>query len=441
MAGPGRPGVVEFVTATNAGRLPELVGLRVTRMAASPYGFLRGAAGLMAHDLAAVAVSGLTVQLCGDAHAGNFGLYGTADGRIVCDINDFDETVPGPWEWDLIRLAASLVVAGRVGGVPEKGVTRAARDAVRAYRRTVTALAAQPFLESWAAPGDATVLDRADAEALSGAFAAAMGKAATNTSAQLAARVTHRCDEQGWHFVPDPPLLTRVDDATAEATTNVAADVTAAQILDGLAAYPATLRQSRRGLIARYQPCDVAFRVVGTGSVGLRNYLVLLRGNDTEALILQVKQAPSAALAPHLGLPGARHDGQRIVEGARLVQADTDLLLGWTTIAGRPFIVRQFRNRKADIDPSTLRRRHLDDYGRLAGTLLARAHTRSIDPRLLDGYCGTDDPDDRPAGAVRPTGGGPELDEAISGLAVSYADQTERDHADLRTALRTGRLP
>lgn len=411
--GTDRPGIVDFVVASNEGRLPELVGMRVARMAASPFAFLRGAAGLMAHDLAGGPVTGLTAQLCGDAHAANFGLYGTADGRIVIDINDFDETVPGPWEWDLKRLATSLVVAGRTGGVSEKGCRRAARDTVRAYCKATTQLAAMSFLESWAALGDESVIGRAEADALSDDFAAATAKAAGNTSARVAAKVTRRCEVDGWHFVPEPPVLTRVPDGVAE------------EVLAGLADYPGTLRESRRGLIARYAPQDVAFRVVGTGSVGLRSYVILMHGNGDEALILQAKEARPSALAPYLDLAPVAHEGERIVHGARLVQADTDLLMGWTTIAGRPFMVRQFRNRKGDIDPALLDRGHLDDYGRLVGTLLARAHTRSLDPRVLAGYCGD----------------GAELEEAIGRFAVAYADQTDRDHAELVAGMGNGTLP
>lgn len=410
---PGRPGIVDYVVASNEGRLPELVALRVGRMAASPFAFLRGAAGLMGHDLAGGPVTGLVAQLCGDAHAANFGLYGTADGRIVIDINDFDETVPGPWEWDLKRLATSLVVAGRTGGVSEKGCRRAARDTVRAYCRAISGLAGMPFLESWAALGDESVIGRAEADALSDDFATATAKAAGNTSARVAAKVTRRCEIDGWHFVPAPPVLTEVPDSTA------------AEVLAGLAEYPCTLRESRRGLIARYAPQDVAFRVVGTGSVGLRSYVILMHGNGDEALILQAKEARPSSLTPYLDLAPVAHEGERIVHGARLVQADTDLLMGWTTIAGRPFMVRQFRNRKGDIDPAMLDRGHLDDYGRLVGTLLARAHTRSLDPRVLAGYCGD----------------GAELEGPITGFAVAYADQTERDHAELLEGIRAGKLP
>ncbi|MEV4597570.1 DUF2252 domain-containing protein [Amycolatopsis sp. NPDC049253] len=406
-AGADRPGVREYFEASNARRLPELVELRRERMAASPFTFFRGAAGLMAADLAGSPSSGLTAQLCGDAHAANFGLYGTPEGRIVMDVNDFDETAPGPWEWDLKRLSASLVLAGREGGIGEAACRDAAEDAAKSYRRTIRELAQLPFLQSWNALPDASAVSRARADELIDDFAEAEEKARRNTSAKVAAKWTRHVDDHETglarhRFVEDPPVLTHVADATAAA------------VVAGLASYVDTLRESRRTLVSRYRVADVAFRVVGTGSVGLRSYVVLLHGNEDEDLVLQVKQAQPSALAPYLGGSPADHEGRRIVNGARLVQAETDILLGWTTIDGFPFVVRQFRNLKGAIDPAALRKDHLDDYGRLAGALLARAHTRSLHPQLLAGYFADDE----------------DLDEAIGAYALRYADQTEADHAE-----------
>ncbi|MGW4486094.1 DUF2252 domain-containing protein [Amycolatopsis sp. NPDC004368] len=406
-AGRRRPGVHEYFTASNTNRLPQLIELRRERMASSPFTFFRGAAGLMAADLADTPSSGLTAQLCGDAHAANFGLYGTPEGRIVMDVNDFDETVPGPWEWDLKRLSASLVLAGREGGIGEDGCRDAAEDAVKSYRRTIRSLAALPFLRSWNALPDSSAVSRARADELIDDFAEAEEKARRNDSAKVVAKWTRHVDDHETglarhRFVEDPPVLTHVTDATA------------ASVVEGLASYVDTLRESRRTLVGRYRVADVAFRVVGTGSVGLRSYVVLLHGNEDEDLVLQVKQAQPSALAPYLDAPAAEHEGRRVVHGARLVQAETDILLGWTTIDGFPFVVRQFRNLKGAIDPAALRKNHLDDYGRLAGALLARAHTRSLHPQLLAGYFADDE----------------HLDEAIGAYAVRYADQTEADHAE-----------
>ncbi|MEU6191177.1 DUF2252 domain-containing protein [Nocardia sp. NPDC047038] len=418
-----RPSVLDFVEMSNAGRLEHLIPLRIGRMIASPFTFYRGAAGLMAADLAGGPDSGLTAQLCGDAHAANFGLYGTARGEIIMDINDFDETVPGPWEWDLERLAASLVLAGREAGADEDECRTAARDAARSYRLAVADLAAMPFMASWSALPDESVLARAEADDLLDDFKKAAKKARKNTSAKVVAKWTehledHQTGIRKHRFVSDPPILTAVDERVAEA------------VIGGLERYADTLPESRRNLLARFAVSDIAFRIVGTGSVGLRSYLALLHGNDGEALVLQVKQAAAAALAPFLPTAAVRHEGERIVRGARLVQSESDLLLGWTSLdpvgdgVEMPFIVRQFRNMKGGIDPAELPADDLDDYGRLAGALLARAHSRSLDPRLLSGYL---DGDER-------------FDDAVAAFAVRYADRTEADHAELAGAVRAGRI-
>ncbi|NKE55500.1 DUF2252 domain-containing protein [Lentzea sp. PSKA42] len=409
-----RPSVLEFMNASNDGRLEHLIPLRVGRMLANPFAFFRGAAGLQAGDLASGCATGLHAQLCGDAHAANFGLYGTPEGQIVMDINDFDETLPGPWEWDLKRLVASLVLAGRVGGVSDKGCRDAAEDAVSAYRAVIKHLAEIPFMDSWTALGDESTLSQVKADDLVNDFSKAAEKSRKNTSARFAAKWTAH-DGEKWRFITNPPTFTDVSPATEEA------------VIAALPSYVDTLRESRTNLIMRYGVSDVAFRVVGTGSVGLRNYLVLLHGNGSEALVLQAKEARPSALQPFLDVEPAKHEGKRIVHGARLVQAESDILLGWTTIEGRPFIVRQFRNRKGEIDATTLKRDDLDDYGRFAGALLARAHTRSLDPRLLAGYF--------------QNGGGEDLDEAFAKYAFDYADQTEADHATLAGLVKNGKLP
>ena len=410
--GDTRPDVADFVAATNAGRIPELVPLRVGRMLASPFAFLRGAAGLMAYDLAGRPVTGWSGQICGDAHAANFGLYGASGGRIVMDLNDFDDTLVGPWEWDLKRLAVSLVLAGRVGGVRENDCRDAAQAVARSYRRATEWLSELPFLEAWTAIGDEGEVSRANAEALLDEFSAAVAKAQRNTHAKLAATWTHQPSGEDWHFETNPPRLSAVTDPIAE------------QVAGSLPAYVATLHESRRGLMARYRVRDVAFRIVGTGSVGLRSYVVLLQGNGDEALVLQFKQARPSPLAAHLPTAPCRHEGERIVRGAQLMQTESDLLMGWTTTDDTPFVVRQFRNRKGAIDPTVLRGRDLIAYGRLAAALLARAHSRSIDVRLLAAYLGD----------------GRQFDTRIARYARRYADQTEQDHAALAAAVRTGRM-
>ncbi|MGW1597273.1 DUF2252 domain-containing protein [Streptomyces sp. NPDC002343] len=413
----GRPDAVSAVRESGAGRIPELTPLRVGRMAAGPFAFLRGSAGLMAYDLARTPMTGIGTQICGDAHAANFGLYGDARGELVIDLNDFDETVHGPWEWDLKRLAASLVLAGRETGADEDTCRAAARDAVGAYRRTMRLLARMPVLDAWNAIADEELVSHTDAHDLLGTLQRVSEKARSNTSGRFAAKSTEPVADGGRRFVPAPPVLRPLPDAEAAA------------VALALEEYAGTIGEDLRPLLARYAVHDVAFRVVGTGSVGTRSYVVLLLDHREEPLILQVKEARPSALLPHLataGFPAApvAHEGRRVVLGQRRMQVVSDILLGWTTVEGRPFQVRQFRNRKGSVDPAALPADQLDDYGRMTGALLARAHSHGADPRLIAGYCGKNE----------------ELDEAVAAFAVTYADRTESDHADLLAGIRAGRI-
>ncbi|GHB02415.1 DUF2252 domain-containing protein [Streptomyces termitum] len=415
----GRPDAVRAVEESSRDRVPELTPLRVGRMAAGPFAFLRGTAGLMAHDLVGTPVTGIAAQLCGDAHAANFGLYGDARGRLVMDLNDFDETVVGPWEWDLKRLATSLVLAGREVGADEDTCRAAAHDTVGAYRRTMRLLARLPALDAWNAIPDEELVSHTDARDLLGTLERVSAKARNNTSARFAARSTEPVPDTpgGRRFVDAPPVLRRVPDAEAAAVTTA------------LGAYLETVSEDRRPLLARYAVHDVAFRVVGTGSVGTRSYVVLLLDHRGEPLVLQVKEARPSVLLPHLpaagfAAPEPGHEGRRVVLGQKRMQVVSDILLGWATVDGRPFQVRQFRNRKGSVDPAALTADQVDDYGRMTGALLARAHAHSADPRLIAGYCGKNE----------------EFDAAVASFAVTYADRTTEDHADLLTAIRTGRL-
>ncbi|GGS37300.1 DUF2252 domain-containing protein [Streptomyces griseoviridis] len=413
----GRPGAVRAVEESNRGRIPGLTPLRAGRMAATPFAFLRGAAGLMAYDLARTPVTGIGAQLCGDAHAANFGLYGDARGKLVIDLNDFDETVHGPWEWDLKRLAASLVLAGREAGADEDTCRTAAHDAAGAYRRTARLLARLPALDAWNAIADEELVSHTDAQDLLGTLERVAEKARANTSGRFAARSTEETGDGGRRFTDAPPVLRRVPDAEAAA------------VAASLAEYLTTLPEDRLPLLARYAVHDVAFRVVGTGSVGTRSYVVLLLDHRGEPLVLQVKEARPSALAPQLPaagfeVPAAGHEGRRVVLGQKRMQVVSDMLLGWTTVDGRPYQVRQFRNRKGSVDATALAAGEIDDYARMTGALLARAHAHSADPRLLAGYCGKNE----------------ELDEAVAAFAVAYADRTEADHAELVAAVRSGRV-
>ncbi|MFD4556624.1 DUF2252 domain-containing protein [Streptomyces sp. NPDC058469] len=412
-----RPDAVTAVEESGRGRIPGLTPIRVGRMAATPFAFLRGSAGLMAYDLARTPMTRIGAQICGDAHAANFGLYGDARGGLVIDLNDFDETVHGPWEWDLKRLAASLVLAGREAGADEDTCRTAAHGAVGSYRRTMRLLAKLPVLDAWNAIADEELVSHADARDLLGTLERVSEKARGNTSGRFAARSTEAAEDGGRRFVDASPVLRRIPDAEAAA------------VAASLEEYLDTLSEDRLPLLARHTVHDVAFRVVGTGSVGTRSYVVLLLDHRGEPLVLQVKEARPSALVPHLlsagfEAPSVAHEGRRVVLGQKRMQVVSDILLGWTTVDGLPFQVRQFRNRKGSVDPAALAADQIDDYGRMTGALLARAHAHSADPRLVAGYCGKKD----------------ELDEAIATFAVAYADRTEADHAELVGAVRTGRI-
>ncbi|MER7642923.1 DUF2252 domain-containing protein [Streptomyces sp. NPDC126522] len=412
-----RPDAVTAVEESGRGRIPGLTPIRVGRMAATPFAFLRGSAGLMAYDLARTPMTRIGAQICGDAHAANFGLYGDARGGLVIDLNDFDETVHGPWEWDLKRLAASLVLAGREAGADEDTCRQAAHGAVGSYRRTMRLLAKLPVLDAWNAIADEELVSHADARDLLGTLERVSEKARGNTSGRFAARSTETVEDGGRRFVDASPVLRRIPDEEAAA------------VAASLEEYLDTLSEDRLPLLARHTVHDVAFRVVGTGSVGTRSYVVLLLDHRGEPLVLQVKEARPSALVPHLltagfDAPQVPHEGRRVVLGQKRMQVVSDILLGWTTVDGLPFQVRQFRNRKGSVDPAALAADQIDDYGRMTGALLARAHAHSADPRLVAGYCGKKD----------------ELDEAIATFAVAYADRTEADHAELVGAVRSGRI-
>jgi uncharacterized protein (DUF2252 family) len=416
----GRPDPVEFVERTNAGRVDDLVALRVGRMAASPFAFLRGSAGLMAADLAGSPTSGVTAWICGDAHASNFGLYASPERRLVMDVNDFDETLVGPWEWDLKRLVTSIVVASRETGSSEDKAVMAATDCARTYRAALRELAELPVLSAFYLTTDEKTISHFDVGDLGEVFKRIGKKARRNTSRRVVEKFAERAEHTGWRFVEDPPILTRIDDATAHA------------VLDGVEQYAEhCLDDELRRLLSRYAVADIAHRVVGLGSVGRRSYVMLLHGNGEDSLVLQVKEAGPSALAPYAEATPYAHDGERIVHGQRWMQTVSDIFLGWTTIGGRPYLVRQFRDMKGSIDPVLLKPNQLDDYARIVGAVLARAHAQSADPRILTGYCD---------GAVG-SDHGERFDRAMAAFATAYADQTQADHTALVAAVTRGRLP
>lgn len=418
---PDRPDPVALVEAAHEGRQDHLVPLRIARMATSPFAFLRGAAAVMAWDLAQTPRSGINVVIDGDAHISNFGLFGTPQRDIVLDLNDFDEVTIGPWEWDLKRLVASLAVAARQRGLEKAERRRAVMGCVAGYRLTMNGLAPQGPIEVWhrAARADDLDFHGIDIDPASQAvIAKAIEKARRRNNRSLLAQIGERRVDGGWRLREDGPILTGVDAETRE------------RIISGLERYAESLPRERRFMLSRYHVVDVVHRVVGVGSVGTRAYLALLFGNsDADALFLQVKEAVRPAHAPYvapLPEPYRSHEGARVVYGQRLLQAVGDPLLGWTTIAGRPFYVRQMKNMKGEVPLSLLIGKPLFFFAWGYGALLARAHARTGDAAAIAGYCG-----------------GPQnegLDKALVEWAEHYADQTGQDHAALVQAVEGGRL-
>ena len=416
-----RPDPVSLIEDAHIGRQERLIPLRVARMASSPFAFLRGAAHVMAWDLAQSPRSDIMVVMNGDAHIANFGLFGTPQRDVVLDLNDFDEVTVGPWEWDLKRLVASIEVAARDDDVSAEARREAVTAAVSGYQHTMTELAPQGSLDVW------YQVTRADQLAVSGididahsqeVVHKAVAKARKRHNRSLLDRIGERRVDGGWRFRDEPPILTPVDDAVREA------------VITGLEHYAETLPRERRFMLNRYHVIDVAHRVVGVGSVGTRAYVALLCGNsDQDALFLQVKEAVRPAHAPYLpGMPEpyASHEGERVIYGQRLLQAVGDPLLGWTTIDGRPFYVRQMKNMKGDIPVARLRGEPLRYFCWAYGALLARAHARTGDAAAIAGYCGRD--------------GHADLREALADWAHAYGARNEADFERFRAAIDHGRL-
>ena len=418
---PNRPDPVSLVEGAQEGRLERYLPIRVGRMAASPFAFLRGAAHVMAQDLSHEPRSGIDVVLDGDAHLSNFGLFGTPQREIVLDLNDFDEVSIGPWEWDLKRLLASLDVLSREAGLSEAARRDVTISCSRGYRTAMFEMAPRGPIDVWHRAARAEDLSfhgiEVDEESRA-VIRKAVEKARKRNSRSLLAKIGERRIDGGWRLRSDPPILETVDEATREG------------VITGLERYADTLPRERRFMLSRYRVVDVAHRIVGVGSVGTRAYLALLFGNsDEDALFLQVKEAVTPALAPYLPRlpePYRSHEGARVVYGQRLLQAVGDPLLGWTTIGGRPFYVRQMRNMKGEVPLKLLTGRPLVFFAYAYGSLLARAHARTGDAAAISGYCGKPDH--------------PAFDRALSDWASAYGDVTERDHATFVDAIAAGRL-
>ena len=411
-----RPPVLHQVVESHEGRQEHLIPVRVGRMIASPYAFLRGASGLMADDFAGLPKTGITPVVCGDAHLGNFGFYASPERELVFDLNDFDEAHPGPWEWDLRRLVVSVHVAGRQNGFRESDCADAVQHCVEEYRTQLAFLAEQPLL--------ARSFDQLDVEAMRSAstrasFRDAVERAARRarrrTSDRALPRFTERHDGTS-RMVEEPPLITRIPDEERE------------QLAEALDGYLNTLKPHWARILGGYRIVDIAHKVVGVGSVGLRAYVALCEGSSSDdVLFLQLKQARRSVIARHQhgALAWHRHQGQRVVEYQQALQTVSDPLLGWTTVGDVQYYVRQFRDMKGAITVEDVDAGALSDYAGICGFLLAKSHARTSGASIIAGYVGSGD----------------KLAESLCRFARAYADQVERDHADLVAAVRRGDLP
>lgn len=428
-AAAGRPDPIDVIESQSATRVPDLVPIRYGRMAESPFRFYRGAAAIMAADLGAAPHTGLTAQLCGDAHLMNFRLLASPERRLMFDINDFDETLPGPWEWDVKRLAASLVIAGRENGYSAKERAAIVRAAVGSYRERMRYFAGLGNLAVWYERADVEELRATAGKRLDkrgrGRVTKAVGKARTRDNLRAFEKLTHLLHGER-RFVADPPLIVPLDDMLPGAER----DRLEAGLRELVDRYAGSLSMDRRHLLKQYRVVDIARKVVGVGSVGTRCWIVLLLGkDDQDPLILQAKEADTSVLAEHVGGSVYDNQGCRVVAGQRLMQSVGDIFLGWDRVQGlddrqRDFYIRQFNDWKGVAVPQIMVPRGMRVFGELCGATLARAHARSGDRIAVAAYLG--------AGDV--------FDRALVGFAESYADQNERDHRALTEAIGTGRV-
>jgi uncharacterized protein (DUF2252 family) len=425
-----RPDPVGLLEAQASTRVPELNPIRYGRMLISPFTFFRGTAAVMAADLAGAPRTGLAVQLCGDAHLSNFGTYAGPDRRLVFSVNDFDETLPGPFEWDVKRLIASFAVAGRDRGFGDDERESINLTAARSYRESMRRLARMRAVELWYTDTDRDLqeilaawsrrVDRRQRER----FERDVARARAKDSLRAFAKLTEIVDG-GPRIVHDPPLIVPLDRLAAGSSDGIE-DV----VQTAVESYRGTLSPDRRMLLERYRYVHAARKVVGVGSVGTRAVVALMLGRDDEdPLFLQIKEAQESVLEPYLGRSEFANHGRRVVEGQRLMQATSDIMLGWirtTWIDGisRDFYVRQLWDGKGSAAVEVMDPASLSTYGELCGWALARAHARSGDPVAIAGYLGS----------------GTAFDRSMASFAERYADQSERDYQALRDAVATGRI-
>ncbi len=427
---PDRPDPIDLLEDQAASRVPELIPVRYGRMAESPFAYFRGAALPMTSDLAATPVSGLSVQACGDAHLSNFGVFGSPERRLIFDINDFDETLPGPWEWDVKRLATSLEIAARENGFADKQRPEIVQNAVSQYRESMRKFAGQSNLDVWYTHAELDEMRRQFQDEFTARqrklVDKGMAKARTRDSMRALDKMTTLVAGQR-RIVADPPLVVPLDDMLPDQRDRAGFESALVKLIDG---YKRTLTTDRRYLLDQYRFVDIARKVVGVGSVGTRCWIVLLQGQDeADPLFLQVKEAPPSVLSAYAGASKYSNQGQRVIAGQRLMQAISDIFLGWQRVTGldgqvRDFYVRQLRDWKFSLDVESMVPRGMRMYAGLCGWTLARAHARSGDRIAIASYLGRSDAFDR----------------AIADFAVAYADQNQRDYDHLVQAIASGRI-
>ena len=405
---------IEIIEASNRGRLQELIPIRYGRMLRSPFTFLRGSAALMAYDLATTPKTDIIVQACGDCHLLNFGFFGTPERNLVFDINDFDETLPAPWEWDLKRLVVSFVIAGRDSDLSDRESKAAAINCARSYREHLREYSRLSPLEVWYTRiGAEQAIEMAPDEKTRKMREQMMTKARERIIEHLYPKIVTQTGGRN-RFVDQPPILYHVNEPDWETL-----------VREGLEDYRQSLPEERRVLFDRYQLEDFALKVVGIGSVGTRCYIALFFSEDNHPLILQVKEACPSVLEPYTAKSQYENQGQRVVTGQRLMQSSSDIFLGWTRgRGGKDFYLRQLRDMKFSLPIEGVSAVQLQRYAEFCGWTLARAHAKSGDAATISGYLGKGD----------------QFDLAMGEFAIAYADQTERDHAALVDAVKTGRV-
>jgi uncharacterized protein (DUF2252 family) len=412
---PDRPDPVTLLKESDRGRLAELLPLRYGRMRQSPFAFYRGAAALMAGDLAATPVTKIRVQACGDCHLMNFGGYGSPERRLVFDINDFDETLPAPWEWDVKRLAASVVLAGRQKGVKERRCGDAARAVVASYRTHMREYARMPYLQAWYSHIDVDIFIERARTARDKKYWKKVERAAKMQTAEYILPKITEISKGKRRIIDHPPLVYHPRDIA----------IIDEHVRALFHRYRLTLPEERRVILDRYHIVDIARKVVGVGSVGTRCDVALLMAGKDDALVLQLKEAQTSVLETHAGKSRYPNHGERVVTGQRMLQAASDVFLGWTRADdGRDYYFRQLRDMKMKFDLESMTKSEWLEYVQICGWTLARAHARTGDAARIGGYVGKN----------------ATFDDAIGEFAVTYANQTERDHAELLKAIRAGQV-